>query len=289
MRSGALVCVAFCAGPLCAQTPPQIKMLVHNAMQRMTDSVAARLDYTFTQRTEKRELADDGSVRNLHTFLTRREVHGDTAVYRQTEKDGRPLAVEDQKAQTFTRDQELKRIRVELGWLLESSDALDFKPAGEQTVNGRSTTVLDFWPHPGYQAKTLRARVFEKAKGRLWIDAQDNELVRAGAEVFDTISIGFGIGKIEKGTQFHVERTKLPSGVWLLDSQTVRFAVRLLLVKQVHEEILNRYSDYRYKAEREVRASSAIKSCSPACGTQSVSSASPNGRRSANEIVSGSR
>ena len=82
------------------------------------------------------------------------------------------------------------------------------------------------------------------------------KLTRVEAEVFDTISLGFGIGKIEKGTRFHVERSKVPSGIWLLDSQSVRFAVRLMLIKEIQMEIANQYSDYHYRPESEALISS---------------------------------
>jgi len=257
MRYGAPFCIALCAGQLCGEAPSDLRAIVRKSMERMTQSIAQRLDYTFTQRTEKRELADDGTFKTVHTFMIRREVEGKSAVYRQTEKDGKPIAPADQKVQRFTREQELKRIRTELDWMLELPDALDFRKAGEETVNGRLNIILDFWPHPGSQPKSLRSRVFEKSKGRLYIDKQESELTRGDAEVFDNISIGFGIGKIEKGTRFHIERARGPSGVWLLDRQDIRFAIRLMLIKDIQAEVANQYFDYRYKAEKQASLSIA--------------------------------
>jgi hypothetical protein len=131
-------------------------------------------------------------------------------------------------------------------WIKEVGDALDFKLAGEETLHGRPAWVLTCSPHRGYSAKNMRARVFEKMNGKLWIDKAERELVRAEAETFDTVSVGFGfLGRIEKGTRFMLARTRLPEGAWVLDSQKIRFGARMLLVKWVGNEIHRTHWNYR--------------------------------------------
>ena len=55
-------------------------------------------------------------------------------------------------------------------------------------LNGRPTLLMEATPKPGYKAKNMRARVFEKMKARIWIDKASSELVKADADMFDTVT-----------------------------------------------------------------------------------------------------
>jgi hypothetical protein len=94
----------------------------------------------------------------------------------------------------------------------------------------------------------MRAKVFTKMNGRLWVDKADRELVRAEAETFDTVNVGLGfLGRVEKGTRFRLARTRLPDGAWVLDSQRIRFGARVLLVKWMGKEIHTSHWNYQRK------------------------------------------
>jgi hypothetical protein len=137
----------------------------------------------------------------------------------------------------------------EQDWLKEFPDALDYKKVGEETIAGRRTLVLECSPRKGYKASNLRARVFEKVRGKIWMDAAEEQIVRVDAEVFDTVSIGWGlIGKVQKGTRFHLERSRLADGSWLPNSQSIRFAASYLVFKSLAQEEITRYSEYRHKS-----------------------------------------
>lgn len=117
---------------------------------------------------------------------------------------------------------------------------------GEELIAGRLAWVLECSPRAGYKARNLQARVFEKTRGKVWIDAADSQLVRVDAAVFDTVSIGWGLAaKIQKGTRFQIDRRKLADGAWLPDSQTIRFAAKVLMVKSLAVEDTARFSEYR--------------------------------------------
>jgi hypothetical protein len=147
---------------------------------------------------------------------------------------------------TSQREERRRNQREEAAWLREIPDALEFRLAGEETIGGRPVLVVECSPRPGYRARNQRARLFEKSRGRLWIDKAESQLVRGEAEVFETVGIGWGVlAKIEKGTKFHLQRVRVADDVWLPEVQTVRFAARLLLVKNARHEFTTRYSDFR--------------------------------------------
>jgi hypothetical protein len=146
------------------------------------------------------------------------------------------------------REKRRRKSAEEDAWLKEIADALDYQYLGEEAVNGRMAVVLSCFPRPAYEPRNMRAKVLTKTRGKLWIDRADRELVRGDAEVFDTVGVGFGIiGRIEKGTRFHLERVRLPDGVWMMDNQTVRFGARLMLVKFIGNEMHSRYWNYHPK------------------------------------------
>ena len=132
----------------------------------------------------------------------------------------------------------------ENSWMDELPDALDFRKIGVELRNNRPADVFEYKPHPGYKAKQMRARAFEKISGQVWIDQQDGEMAKLDLYVFDTINIGFGmLGRVEKGTIFEIERKKWEVGVWFEEWQRVRFEVRIMMVKTIRQELENRWSN----------------------------------------------
>src|SRR5262249_41008540 len=131
-------------------------------------------------------------------------------------------------------------------------EALEFKLTGTEKRNGRETLVLEFSPRPNYTVKSYKLRICEKVRGKAWIDKESSQLARADAEVFETVSIGFGVvGRIAKGTTFHIERREVAPGMWLPESQLVKADARLLLVKTVRTESDTRFSEFQPRPLRE--------------------------------------
>jgi hypothetical protein len=145
------------------------------------------------------------------------------------------------------REDDVRRIETRDSWWKEFPEALEFRKVGEESVNGRPALVLSFSPRPGYKPKDLRARFAAKLRGKVWIDQSDTEFVRADAEVFEPVSIGWGVvGKVDKGARMTLERHKTADGAWVPDSQMTRFIARLL-VKTWGQEQTTRYAEYHRK------------------------------------------
>lgn len=144
----------------------------------------------------------------------------------------------------------LKRSQQEIGYLRDFPEALDFKPAPPEQIGGRHCAVFDFSPRAGYRPPNMQARVFEKARGRIWIDAEEKSLVKLDGEVYDTVTIGGLLARIEKGTRFLLEQQRVEPGVWFPRLQSVRFDVRVMLVKQIHRRIESTFNEVRpYRGE----------------------------------------
>ena len=113
-------------------------------------------------------------------------------------------------------------------------------------IAGRVALVIGCSPRSEYSPRNLKARVFTRMNGTLFIDKAERQLVQVEAETFDAVNVGFGlIGRIEKGTRFRLSRARESSGDWLMREQSIRFSGRFLMLKHVGRELLMQWYEYR--------------------------------------------
>jgi hypothetical protein len=246
------------------ESADDLRELVRRSLSALEQSNEKMAAYTYVRRTERKDLSSDGALKSVHTWVIRREPEDGFPIVRLLERDGKPVPEEERRKndeairkrlaelkamppEQRRRHQEENRNkrRKDDAWLKEAPEALDFQLAGEEIVNDRRAFALDCSPHKGYHPKNLFSRVFEKMRGRIWIDKAESELVKADMEVFDSVHIGWGVvGRIEKGSRLVLQRQKAADGTWLPQEQTVKFSARMMLFKSIHNEVTIRYSDY---------------------------------------------
>ena len=269
MMRTALIAAAFTAHAIAetaAPTAEQLRGIVRKAIDGLKNEDDRRGQFLFKARNERKELDASGKVLNLHSHSWERiEIDG-FPFGRTLERDGKPLTGEERKTEDAAIQKRLAELKVPKAteasvgalstrgggksqhddWYMEFPDALDFKLVRQETINNRLAWHLEAWPKPQYQAKNMRARVFGKMKANFWIDKASSELVKADAEMFDTVSVGFGVlGKIEKGTRFRLQRRQIADGEWLIESQYMRFGARILLFKTLRNESTTEWSEFR--------------------------------------------
>lgn len=229
---------------------------IRSSLAKLRDRDAFKKDLLFERRMDRKELAPDGQVKSQKIIVTRRDPWDELVVTRVILRDGKPLTDEENR----TQDEKLRKGIEDLRknppkakddqepWIDELPDAIEFQKVGTELRNGRNTDIYEFGPRPGYKAKQMRARAFEKIRGKVWVDRQDGEMAKMDVVVFDTINVGFGmLGRIEKGTHFEMERKKWPVGVWFEEWQRIRFDIHVMLVKSMHQEIETRWSSLSFK------------------------------------------
>lgn len=253
-----------------AQTPPppDLRELVRKSLGGLKNGEENRDRFLFRARNERSELDTAGKpiATQSHTW-ERIEIDG-FPFGRTLERNGKPLTAEERKAEDAAMQSRLAELKspvqkaniagsapprrrgVDEDWFLELPDALEFKLLGEIAMDGRAVLHLDAQPRAGYRARNMRARVFEKMKGQLWLDKATSELVQADAEMFDTVNVGFGLlGRIDKGTRFQMHRRIMHDGTWVTDRQKVRFGARIMLVKNLRSESFTEWTDFRPRAK----------------------------------------
>jgi hypothetical protein len=246
-----------------AEAPQDLRQLVRDGLRFLDPANNRTGDYSYSFRIDRKQYDSSGALKSEESFIGNRSFQDGFSVSRIGEKNGQKLTEEElqkqeeairsyvakQKAMTAgEREKRRRKSAEEDAWLKEIADALQYEYAGEESIDSRPAYVLLCSPRPGYSAKNMRARVFEKTNGKLWVDKADRELVKGEAETFDTVNIGFGLlGRIDKGTRFSLTRRRMPEGPWLLDNQTIRFGARIAVFKYVSSEVSTRLSDYRHK------------------------------------------
>jgi hypothetical protein len=242
----------------------QIRELLRRAEEKDIENVKQQRDYTYIERNEEHHLDGHGAVKKVESRTSEiLEVYGEP-VERLTAKDDKPLSAdeakkEDEKIQKIidkrkneSEGDRRKRLEKEekgreedRKFVLEVSDAFNFRLVGSELVAGHDTWVLDAEPRPGYHFKDRGAQILSKFKGRVWIDKAEQQWVKLDLTAIDTLSLGFVLARIHKGTRILVELTKVNDEVWLPKHVQSHLDVRIALLKNYDEDIEQTFHDYK--------------------------------------------
>jgi hypothetical protein len=224
----------------------------------------AAKDYTFLERVQEDAVDGNGGVKSSKT-----ETHEIMVLYgepfqRTVAKDDKPLTERDQKKQdeefeketrkreNETPEQRQKRIEKyqkerddERAFVHEILDAYDFTLVGNEVLNGRTTWVIDGTPRPGFEGKRRESKMLPKIKPRFWIDQEDYSWAKLRAEVTDTLSFGWVVARLHRGTVFELQQVRMNDEVWLPQRFDVKLDARVALLKGISENVHVTYRDYR--------------------------------------------
>ncbi len=255
-----------------AVPPEQIRELLQRAEAKDLENDKRQRDYTYIEREEQHHLDSHGTVKKIESRTSEiLEIYGEP-VERLTAKDDKPLSAdeakkEDRKIQKIidkrkNESEEDRRKRLEKEekareedrkFVLEIADAFNFRLVGSEMFDGRDTWVLEGEPRPGYEPKQRDARMLSKFKGRVWIDKSEAQWVKLDITAIDTISFGFVLARIHKGTRVLVELTHVNDEVWLPKRVQLHFDARVALFKSYDEDIDETYRDYRkFRADTKI-------------------------------------
>jgi hypothetical protein len=247
-----------------AVPPEQIRELLRRAEEKDIENDKQQRDYTYIERQEEHKLDGHGAVRKIESRTSEvLEIYGEP-VARLTARDDKPLPAneakkEEEKIQKIidkrkNESEGDRRKRVEheeksreedRKFVLEIADAFNFRLVGSEVFDGRDTWVLEGEPRPGYEPKRRDARILSKFKGRIWIDKAETQWVKLDITAIDTISVGFVLARIHKGTRVLIELTRVNDEVWLPKLVQLHFDARVALFKSYDEDVEQTYRDYK--------------------------------------------
>ncbi|NOT47824.1 MAG: hypothetical protein HOP17_08750 [Acidobacteria bacterium] len=231
------------------------------------DKVEELLDqYSFTQRSTKREAGKDGILRETESETYQLSFYKGNRIRRLIEKNGKPLSKNDQEDADKDAARQVEEIekeiakkekqnnsgppseksrRISTAEVLRASKLLN--PRRER-FRGRDVIVFDFEPDPTFDYKNAKSmlKFFGKTAGVMWIDEKDKQVARLEAYLFDSFNVGGGVlAKLKKGASFTLEQERLNDEIWLPSLADINLSVRVLLVKGIDVNQSIRSYDYR--------------------------------------------
>jgi hypothetical protein len=250
----------------------QIRELLRRAEEKDIENDKQQRDYTYIERVEEHKLDVHGAVKKVESRTSEiLQIYGEE-VQRVTAKDDKPLPPEEVKKEEDkiqkvidkhkNESEENRRKRLEKEekdreedrkFVLEVADAFNFRLIGSDAINGRDAWVLEADPRPGYEPKSREAKILTKFKGRIWIDKIAEQWVKLDITAIDTISLGFVLARIHKGTHLVMELTRVNDEVWLPKRIQLHFDARLALLKSYDEDVEQTYRDYKkFRADSKI-------------------------------------
>ena len=242
----------------------QMRQLIRVVTDNYRANYKKERDYTYTDREVVNKLDGKGGIKSSESKTYEiMELYGEQ-VQRLIAKDDKPLsendaAKEEEKIQKLTdkrkneseeerakrQAEEEKQREKNREFVSEVADAFDFHLVGSELLDGRDTWVIAGEPRAGFQAHQKEAQMLSKFHGRLWIDKNEIQLAKMDTEALDTVSFGWVLARIHKGTRLVFEQTRVNGEVWLPQRISFKFDARVAVFKGYNEESEETYRDYK--------------------------------------------
>jgi hypothetical protein len=248
----------------------QMRQLIRVVTENYRANYKKERDYTYIDREVENKLDGAGTIKGTESKTYEiMELYGEQ-VQRLIAKDDKPLSERDStkeeerigkltgKRRNESAEERAKRQAEEekqreknREFVREVADAYEFRLAGSETLDGRDNWVIAGEPRPGFQAHLKEAQMLSKFHGRLWIDKSDLQLAKMDVEAIDTVSFGWVLARIHKGTRLVFEQTRVNGEVWLPQHISLKFDARVALFKgynEIDEETFHDYKKFRATA-----------------------------------------
>lgn len=275
IHNGQIVKTKFDFPVISGEPLPDIPTLLKE-LQTNEDKVDEILEnYSFTQKSIKRELGKTGVLRETESETYQLSFYKGNRIRRLVEKNGKPLSENDQADEDKNVQKRVAEIEKELAKKAAKpvSQNSDGTPDGEgqrisiseilrasnlvnprrERFRGREVVVFDFEPNPNFDFKNAKSflKFFGKTAGVMWIDAQDKQVARLEASLFDNFKVGGGLlAKLKKGASFVLEQERVNDEIWLPTVADINLSVRVLLVKGINvNQIIKSYNYRKFKTE----------------------------------------
>lgn len=251
-------------GPDGKLSQQQMQALFRVVADKDIQNQKLRRDYTYIDRQVANRLDGKGKTKSteIKTFEVL-DIYGEQ-VRRLVAKDDKPLegkeaAKQEEKIQKIIdkrrnesdsdrkkrEEKEVKEREDDRKFVREVSDAYVFTLVGTEVVDGREAWVIDGEPRPGFEPHMKESKFLSKFHGRVWIDKNDLQLAKMNVEAIDTVSVGWVLARLHKGTRFMLEQTRVNDEVWLPKQLTFKVDVRVALLKGFNIDGEDTFRDYK--------------------------------------------
>ncbi len=242
----------FCCATQLEATGQDASEYVRGLAAQQRSAEAALQDYVYDLTELREELDRHGHV--THRRMLRFEVFhvGGRPVRRLVEVDDEPLPPtrqRDEDARVRRRIAEVKSGRAEAARPGVSLSAVleryRFEAVGQEEVRGRCARVFDFRAPPSDEEPGDVDDVLQTLAGRIWVDAADQQVVRAQvySETGEALELG-ALGSLSE-LGFELSYRKLDGKVWLPSSLRT-FVSGRRMINRYHRRRTLMYEHFRH-------------------------------------------
>jgi hypothetical protein len=239
---------------------PEANAFVHGLAERQRRHEDSLNDFSYDMREVEETLDKKGAVtksrtRDFEVF----HVQG-APVRRQVAENGVPFTPERQAREDGEVEKRIREARKRNsptrkgGALSEVLARYTFRSVAREDVDGRPAVVMDFTPRSG--KRDLEGDwVLRSLAGRIWVDEQEREIVRAELHNTSKMKAYLGLASVSQ-FGFAARFRKVQDGVWLPLRLESHVTGRLALFKVIRARTTQTYSGYRrfqVDAEEKVR------------------------------------
>lgn len=238
--------------------------IVRRSVQADQRNTKLAKNYTYQERIVEKRLDKDGRAKKQEIKTYDISILYGEPYRRLIQRDDRPLKEneqkkEDEKLNKFIakfkdespkeREQRLaaadKRREDQRAFAREIVDAYNFRLLGEERVDGRGVYVIEATPRPDFKPKQPHAELLSKFRGKIWIDKNEYQWVKMQAETIDTVSFGFFLFRLHKGSTLSFEQTRVNEEIWLPRHIAVDASARVALMMNAQFQQETSFSNYR--------------------------------------------
>ncbi len=199
---------------------------------RSTSNRMAGIRLVFVRRTTSEQFDAKGQVVESRSKEQRIELRGMEQEVRLLRLNGRAPSVteadresedEGERRKRYTGRGDRSRRRSNVDYLDEKLiRRFDYEVEGVEEVDGRKTYRMRFRPGAARENKEIADKVLGLLNGRIWIDAEEFELVKLEARLSREFTFWGGVIASLDKLDFDLRRQRLDDGTWvnlLLDSR----------------------------------------------------------------------
>jgi hypothetical protein len=238
--------------------------IVRRSVELDQDNWRRMADYTWVGHSRERHFDSHNNVTSDRREAWETIILDGEPLRRMLERDGKPLAPEEQRKQQQKLDKSTAKLenetpeqkqrraadyekerRRQREFLLEIPDAYDLRLEGSDTVDGHDVWVVSGAPKPGYRSKSRDGAALLKIRGKMWIEKAGYQWVRLEAQTTETISFGWFLARLNPGAKLVLEQARINDEVWLLKREYLSGSGRIGLVKRLAEDQEVTLSDYK--------------------------------------------
>lgn len=242
---------------------PDIPALMHAVEINQRRSESVQKDYIYRSTQIAQQSDGHGGVKKTETREYEIFWINGVPVRRLLKKDGKDLSPDELKKENEHIDKEAAKAHERRD--KADADGKESDPRGHDEItvsrllelgsfsnprrvslNGRDTIAVDYAGDPKAKTRNRSEEVIRDLEGTVWVDEQDQVLVRVEGHFLNTFKIAGGlVANIQKGTSFSLEMKKINGEVWLPALASGHGAMRVLLFFSFNGEGKMIDSDYR--------------------------------------------